>query len=64
MKKKRVKHHIRNRVDGGKSILQNLLLMDDEREKAFHKIFGHLTLREASKLLLRVARAKEAQDEN
>ena len=61
MKKKRVKHHIINRVDGGKSILQNLLLMDEEREKAFHKIFKNLDLLQASELLIRVDRAKKAQ---
>ena len=60
-KKRRNKHHLKNRVKGGKSTLQNLLLMDEERHQNWHKLFGNLDLRCVIKLLIRVAEAKEGQ---
>jgi len=62
-KKRRNKHHLKNRVKGGKSTLQNLLLMDEERHQNWHKLFGNLDLRSVIRLLIRVAEAKEAQGE-
>lgn len=56
--RRKVRHHIINKVDGGSNNTANLLLMDEEKEKAFHKLFKNLTLEEAGNLLLRTARMK------
>ena len=56
-----IKHHILNKCRSGKDTFQNLLRFDKHREKAFHAIFGSMTLEEAGRLLSRVSRAKKAQ---
>jgi hypothetical protein len=55
---KMVKHHITNRVNHGPSTPSNLLLLDSEREAAWHFLFKNLSLEEVAELLLRVCRAK------
>lgn len=53
-----VKHHIVNRVRGGKSEPSNLLRFDEAREKAWHFLFKNLSFEEVAELLLRTQRAK------
>lgn len=60
-KRKLVKHHIINRINGGTKAKCNLLLIEEKKEKAFHLLFGHKTLEEAGNLLLRLARMKNRQ---
>lgn len=59
-----VKHHLKNRVNGGKSTPQNLLKLDSERERAFHFIFHNLSFVEAAELLLRTDKMKKKQRRN
>lgn len=56
--RKIVKHHITNRVKGGKSTPSNLLKFDSERERAWHFLFGNKSFEEAAELLLRTCQAK------
>lgn len=62
-KRKLVKHHIINRINGGKSTKRNLLLIEEKKERAFHILFNHKTLEEAGNLLIRLARMKNRQRE-
>jgi len=55
-------HHIKNKVNGGEKIGSNLLRMDRERHNAWHFLFGNLSFREVSELLLRVCDAKKQSD--
>jgi hypothetical protein len=57
-KKKRIKHHIKNRCNGGKSTKENLLLIDQVKERKLHEIFGNRDFYEIIVLLIRVCRAK------
>jgi len=52
-------HHLRPRSRGGDFSVKNLLLMDIERHKYWHIIFGNRTLEEVIILLKRIKRAKE-----
>lgn len=56
--KRMVKHHITNRVNKGKSIPSNLILLDENREKAWHFLFGNKSFEEVAELLLRTCRMK------
>jgi len=47
------RHHIRARVRGGKSSLDNLIRLDINRHRAYHLLFGNMTFKEASRLLTR-----------
>jgi len=53
------RHHITNRVNGGGSEPSNLLLLDREREKAWHFLFHNLSFEEVAELLLRTCKAKK-----
>ena len=55
---KMVKHHITNRVKGGKSTAENLLKFDSERERAWHFLFKNKSFEEVAELLLRTCRMK------
>ena len=55
---KMVRHHIKNRVNNGKSTPSNLLKLDSERERAFHFVFGNKSFEEVAELLLRTCRSK------
>ncbi len=57
------KHHLVPRSRGGGSHYSNLLIMDIERHKALHFLFGTLTLEEIIELLIRVKRIKDSQKE-
>jgi len=55
------RHHLTPRSRGGSSLESNLLWIDIERHRAWHAVFGNMTLDEVISLLKRVRRAKEAQ---
>jgi len=55
-----VKHHIKNRVAGGKGSPSNLLKFDSERERAWHFLFHKF--REVAELLLRTCEIKGQRD--
>lgn len=57
-KKKLVHHHIKNRCNGGHSCPQNLLLIEESKEKLIHHIFGDRDFYEIIIFILRIARAK------
>jgi len=59
--KGRNKHHLKAKSLGGSKATYNLLLIDIERHRIWHKLFGLLNLDEVIALLQRVKRAKEAQ---
>ncbi len=46
-----IKHHIINRCKGGCSKPYNLLLLDSEREKAWHKAFFNMSFTEVAQQL-------------
>ena len=56
-----IRHHIVNRVNGGKSIPSNLLMFDSERENAWHFLFQNKSFGEVAELLLRTVRLKNRQ---
>ena len=60
-KRKLSKHHIKNRCQGGDKRTANILMIYRDKHDIWHKLFGHLTLRQAAYLLLRLARMKERQ---
>lgn len=54
-------HHLTPKSRGGSVSGRNLLLVDGNVHKEWHKVFGNRTLEEVIALLLRVQRAKERQ---
>jgi hypothetical protein len=54
-------HHLRPKSKGGSSTTSNLLLIDIERHRAWHEIFGLKTLPEVINLLIRIERLKGGQ---
>jgi len=54
------KHHIKNKCRGGGNEPENIILLDTERHKAFHFLFGNMSFAEAAQLLLRVNTLKRA----
>ena len=54
-------HHLRPRSRSGKNITSNLLLIDIERHRLLHKIFGNRTLEEIIYTLQRLQSAKSRQ---
>ena len=56
-----VKHHIVNRCRGGSNTPDNLLLFDENRERAWHFLFGNKDFLEVSELLIRTLRIKNRQ---
>jgi len=53
-----IKHHDKARSRHGGKSKQNLVRMDEAREKAYHFLFGNRTLRESANLLIRIADMK------
>lgn len=60
-RKNRNQHHLVPRSRGGGTYRQNLLLIDIDRHKAWHELFGNMTATEALDLLTRVVQAKKGQ---
>lgn len=57
-----IEHHIVNSCNGGKSVRQNLLVLDESREKAWHCAFYNLSFLEAaSKLKLNMIMFNSAE---
>lgn len=54
-----VQHHIVNRCNKGKSEPSNLIRLDEQREKAWHFLFGNMDFEEVAELLLRTWRMKK-----
>jgi hypothetical protein len=46
---------------GGKYTPNNMILLDENKHRAFHLLFGLKTFREAAALLIRTAEMKERQ---
>lgn len=62
--KGRDRHHFfRARSLGGSDTIDNLLLMDIERHRSWHGLFGLKSAEQALALLQRVVRAKARQKE-
>lgn len=53
------RHHIHPRSRGGTMAGHNLLIMDTNRHRAYHLLFGLLNFKEAAELLLRCQTMKE-----
>lgn len=58
-----VKHHNVNRCRGGNSTEENLIVLEKNREKAWHFLFNNLTFGEVALLLLRVEKMKRKKAE-
>lgn len=54
------RHHIKNKCKGGGNGPENIILLDTERHKAFHFLFGNMSFTEVAELLLRVDSLKKA----
>lgn len=53
-----VHHHITNKCRGGHSNKSNLILLEENREKAWHFIFKDKSFEEVAELLLRICKIK------
>ena len=60
-KRKRTRHHIVNKTNGGDARISNILIIYRDKHDVWHRLFRNLDLRQAARLLLRVARMKERQ---
>jgi len=59
--KKRNRHHIKPKSRGGSKATCNMLLINIEKHRIWHKLFGLRTIDEVISLLKRVKRAKHTQ---
>ena len=57
-KKRMTRHHLRNRVNGGTSEPENLLILSQEKHNLLHFIFKNFDLYEMILILIRTARIK------
>ena len=64
MKKNRVHHHIKNSCNHGESTPQNLLLIEEKKEKLIHYIFGNRDFYDIIIFILRISRAKHWEQVN
>jgi len=55
---RKVRHHITNKCDGGTSEQSNLFVFDENKERAFHFLFGNKSFEEVAELLLRCCKMK------
>jgi len=60
-KPKLTKHHIVNKCNGGQTTPENILLLFEEKHRAWHSIFGNADLNEAIAILQRVKQMKNHQ---
>lgn len=58
---KMVHHHLKNRCMGGTSEPSNLLLLDSERERAWHFLFLNKSFEEVAEILLRTVKIKQSK---
>jgi len=61
---RRVHHHIKNRCHGGKSILENLLYVKEDKEKMIHRIFFDKDFYDIIIFLLSFCKAKHYENVN
>jgi hypothetical protein len=59
----RNRHHLLPKARGGQEIASNLLLLNAEWHKLFHKLFGLMTFPEAARLLMRAWNMKKGTEE-
>lgn len=59
-----VRHHIRNRINKGHSVPENLLTIKEDKEKLIHKIFGNLDFYDIILVLIRLSRMKHYERVN
>jgi len=59
---KRNHHHIQPKSRGGNSKPSNILLIDIEKHRCWHRMFGLRNISEVIELLLRLRRFKQGQD--
>lgn len=55
------RHHLLNKCKGGKNQDWNIVLIDIEKHRYWHKIFKNLSLEEVIELLKRLKRLKDFQ---
>jgi hypothetical protein len=58
---KKTRHHLRNKSRGGQSIQSNILILDEDRHRAWHILFKNLDLDQVIALLERTRQAKRSQ---
>lgn len=61
---KKVRHHIKNSCNGGKSVPANLLFIKEDKEKLIHHIFGNRDFYDIIIFILRISRAKHYEQVN
>ena len=55
------RHHLKNKSQGGQTVMSNLIMLDEERHKAWHFLFKNLSLKEVILLLQRLDKIKSSQ---
>jgi len=55
------RHHLVNKCKGGKDDKWNIAVLDIERHRYWHRVFGNKSLEEVIELLLRFKRLKDYQ---
>jgi len=61
-KRKRDKHHLIPKSRGGADIPNNTILIDIDKHRCWHTLFGNLTIDEVIELLQRLKRMKEVKN--
>ena len=59
MKKKKTRHHLVNRCNGGDNDVANILRLFDEKHRAWHLLFKNLDIEGAIEVLQRVKSLKQ-----
>lgn len=57
-RKRKSRHHLKNKVAGGRNDKENLLILKQYKHDYLHYIFGNLDLYDIIIVLVRMARAK------
>jgi hypothetical protein len=53
------RHHMTNKIFGGKVTDDNMILLDERRHSAFHLLFHHSDFLQAARILLRTHNLKK-----
>lgn len=61
-RRRRNKHHLIPKSRGGADIPSNIILIDIDKHRCWHTLFGNLTLGEVIRLLERLKRIKEVKN--
>lgn len=54
------KHHIINKCRNGQNTPENIILLDTERHRAFHLLFGNMDFLEVANLLIKAYHIKQS----